>query len=158
MIAPMFTDCEGHVWRPVCTVQAVRLFEGKTGIGLFEAVFNTLQSATEENNPESVPGKDLMDMVKHIFGSFDPLMVFLYECVREDDQAKKLTIDAFCRRVRKEHVLDAMMCALSVLMDFFPTVDADKRAEEALGPFAPTHGETSSSSPESQESTPESTP
>jgi len=158
MAAPSFTDCAGKIWRPVCTVEAVIRFERATGIGLFQAIFETLEKATDETDAETVPGMDIMRMSKTIFGSFEPLMVFLFECVREDEATQKLSLEDFCRRVHKEQVLDAMMCALGTLMDFFPQVDPDKRAEEALGPFAPTHGKTSTESPESPESTQDPSP
>jgi len=151
MSAPSFIDSTGKEWRPVCTVNSVRLFERATGIGLFEAVFDTLDKAADATDAETVPGKDLMAMSKRIFGSFEPLMIFLQECVREDPDAAELSLEDFCRRVGKDQVLDAIMCALAILLDFFPTVDPDKRAEEALGPFAPTHGGTSTKQPESQE-------
>jgi len=127
-----FTDASDREWHPVVTVRVVREFEKASGIGLFEAVFDTfVTNAGQLKKGAEMPEtsyKEVFQVAQKLFGRMEGLAVLLYEGCRNgegdvvDAFKHPVTFDNFCDAIQPEQVSDALTCAVASLFDFFPSM------------------------------------
>ena len=119
-----FIDARGREWRPRMTVRVVRDFETRTGIGLFDVVFDALGG-----NAKSSANKQATQIAQKLFGSISNTAFLLYESCRDsqgqvcDFDGNSVTYDDFCDGIGAAEISSAISEAMQVLLNFFPAPD-----------------------------------
>ena len=133
-----FIDSEGSSWIPRVTVNTIRRFEDRTGIGIFEAALQTIlqdqtDNPTGDEAEEGVSLHRVVEMSSAIWGKVGNIGIFLYECCVPLHDREALGVDEFCERITKENISDAMSISLTCLFEFFPDIKGTDDTEESGG-------------------------
>ncbi|RKZ99085.1 MAG: hypothetical protein DRQ46_00215 [Gammaproteobacteria bacterium] len=140
-----FTDAKGRKWLPKVTVNTIRRFEDRTGVGTIEAFVKGMTAAAdfEEKNAGieidsfTEASNRIIEMSVPVWGNVGHLAIFLYESCGVEKHG--LSLDDFCEAIESDQILQAMQCALNALVSFFPEPsEASKaKAETVKGDEAP---------------------
>lgn len=157
-----FTDAKGRVWSPRIDCRVVDAFERHIGVGVFEAVFDSMlstqniESAREGRDPNAAIGTAaVLSMSKALFGKIGSLSFLLYEACRpgsdpslmpsacfgdpdaapEGEHGEAVAFADFRAAIGKEELESAMTVALHALLDFFPKMDGAAKGGDGNGPF-----------------------
>ena len=126
-----FTDVNGKEWFPKITLRVVRNFEQLTGIGLFQAVFESLEQLTKTDTVQNgmLSLEQTNSLCKSIFGHVGNMGALLYEaCVPITDK-ERISLDDFLENIQQEQVTSAMICAFGALIEFFPVPSEEEQKE-----------------------------
>jgi len=140
-----FIDAKGRKWLPKVTVNTIRKFEDRTGVGTIEAFVKGMTAAAnfEERNADkeidsyTEASNRIIEMSVPVWGNVGHLAIFLYESCGVESH--EVSLDDFCESIQQEQILQAMQCALHALVSFFPepSDDSKEKAESVKADEVP---------------------
>lgn len=142
-----FTDSKNRRWVPKVTALTVRNYERRAGVGIFAAVFDSLDHVLEGEDDGKYTMKAITQLCKSLFGSTDNVIYFLYECCVDPKDREEVTEEDFYSSIGRPQIHRALMCAITAMYEFLPEAEEwQKTKAEGKGDSAervPTSGKTS---------------